>query len=347
MSTPGSQVRRAPLSSVSTALAARLGAAAIAAVVAAAAGCAPAGDEPVPPDVTDAGPAEGDLAVRPDLGAPDLMPMPVRCTGKVKLAPGTSMRMVMSRGQQRSYYLLVPSRYDPTLPTSLVLAFHGLSDKAGDYMRYISLELEAERRNVIAIVPQGLGFVPGWNAGNCCGEPQLFGIDDVGFARDLIDGARRELCIDDKRIFAMGFSNGGMFSHRVACELSGIVAAVGPVSGGPMVTTCQPERPVSILHMHGTADPIVGYEGGGTGTFPSIPTVISDWMKRNRCTDTLKETYKKGSVTCKSAQSCAEGTEVSLCTIDQGKHTWPGSSDGTMDIKATSEILDFFARHAR
>lgn len=341
----GSQVRRAaplPVFAAFTTLAAL-------SVAAGPAGCAPAGDEPVPPDAADAGSSDlsGAMGGAPDLGAPDLMPMPVSCTGKAKLAPGTTTRTMMSRGQMRSYYLIVPSRYDPTLPTSLVLAFHGLSDKAGDYMKYISLELEADRRNVIAIVPQGFGFIPGWNAGNCCGEPQLFGIDDVGFARDLIDGARRELCIDDKRIFAMGFSNGGMFSHRLACELSGLVAAVGPVSGGPMVMSCQPERPVSILHMHGTADPIVGYEGGGTGTFPSIPTVIADWMKRNRCTDTLKETYKQGVVTCKSAQSCAEGTAVSLCTIDQGKHTWPGAGDGTQDIKATAEILDFFARHAR
>ncbi len=296
-------------------------------------------------------PAAADVAEdEVDAGSGDDMAMPagaVRCSGKSMIAAGTTTRTMMSRGQKRTYHRHVPTQYDPSRGTALVLAFHGLSDKATAFMKYIDIEREADAQNVVVILPQGLGVVPGWNAGNCCGEPQLFGIDDVGFARDLISQAQSELCIDDKRIFAMGFSNGAMFTHRLGCELSSILAAIGPVSGPTMVKTCSPEKPVAVLSFHGTADSIVGYDGGGTGSFPKINEVFADWAKRNRCTDMPQTTFKNGAVSCLSYQKCADGSEDTLCTIDKGQHTWPGSSDGTKDVQATAEILRFFARHSR
>lgn len=271
----------------------------------------------------------------------------VRCTDKPRMAAGTSSRMMMSHGQKRAYYLHVPTGYDASRGTALVLAFHGLSDKAQSFMKYIDIEREADAQNVVAIIPQGLGVVPGWNAGNCCGEPQLFAIDDVGFARDLIKQAQNELCIDDHRIFAMGFSNGAMFSHRLGCELSSTLAAIAPVSGPTMVKDCKPEKSVAVLSYHGTADSIVGYEGGGSGSFPKISSVFADWAMRDRCSGMPEPTFKNGAVSCQSYRQCADGTEDTLCTIDKGQHTWPGSSDGTPDVKATVEILRFFARHPR
>ena len=294
-------------------------------------------DEPLEDDPADAGSIED--------GMPSART--VTCSGKPMMASGTTARTMMSRGQKRSYFLHVPAHYDPGLGTALVLAFHGLSDKASAFMKYIDIEREADAQNVVVLVPQGLGVVPGWNAGNCCGEPQLFGIDDVGFARDLIRQAQTELCIDDARIFAMGFSNGAMFTHRLGCELSSQIAAIGPVSGPTMVKECRPEHPVAVLSFHGTADPIVGYEGGGTGSFPKIQDVFASWATRDRCMDTPHVTLQNGNVRCMSYQQCADRTEDTLCTIEKGQHTWPGSSDGSPDIRATAEILQFFARHTR
>jgi polyhydroxybutyrate depolymerase len=309
-------------------------------------GCSSSQDGAPPDDPPVDGSADlrsslGDLA-RPDLSPPS-------CTGKPMVMTGTtSSNTIMSGGKMRTYLLRVPPSYDPTKPTSLVLAFHGLSDKVADFVKYIDIESEADRHNVIMIAPQGLGVIPGWNAGQCCGEPQLFKIDDVGLARDLIDSARRDLCIDDKRIFAMGFSNGGMFVHRLACELAGTIAAVGPVSGGLVSPTCQPAQPISLLHMHGTSDPTVGYHGGGADPFfPDIPMVIATWANRDSCYATPHQTYQNGAVTCIAYDGCAAQTLVSLCTIDKGVHAWPGSSNGTPDIKATPTILDFFAQHGR
>lgn len=310
-------------------------------------GCLSGGqDKPVLDTESDGSTVVEDLADPIDLSMPDLQAPPPRCTGRAVMTAGTTTKKIMSGGKERTYLLHIPTAYDPSKPTSLVFAFHGLSDKAPDFLKGIDLEREADKRNLIAIAPQGLGILAGWNAGNCCGEPQLFKIDDVGFVRDMIDLAKRELCIDDKRIYAMGFSNGGMFTHRLACELSTVFSAVGPVSGTLMFPTCKPDRPVSIFHLHGNADPVVGYEGGGSGTFPKVTDVIAEWARRDACTGMPQQTYKMGSVTCNTSQTCAEGSDVTLCTIDQGKHTWPGS-DGNKDISATTALLDFFARHSR
>jgi len=311
--------------------------------------CVESGDTPKETDTpADAALASDDLASEsPDAARPDLSSPPIRCTGKPMQIAGTTTVKLMSRGKERTYLLHIPSGYDPQKPTPLVFAFHGLSDKAPDFLKGIDLEREADKRTMIAIAPQGLGIVSGWNAGNCCGEPQLFGIDDIGFVRDMIDAAKKELCVDDKRIYAMGFSNGGMFTHRIACELSDLISAVGPVSGSLMFPACKPTRPVSIFHLHGNADPIVGYGGGGTGSFPKVPDMIADWAKRDGCMGMAQQSYKKGSVTCDSYSTCTDASDVTLCTIDQGKHTWPGSGDGTKDIFATPTLLDFFLRHSR
>lgn len=311
-------------------------------------GCGPAGsDAPVMESdpMIDASTETPDQASVMDAASPDLA-MAVGCTGKSAMTAGTVTKKLTSGGKERTYLLHIPTGYDPRKPTSLVFAFHGLSDKAPAFLKGINLESEADKRNMIAIAPQGLGVVAGWNAGNCCGEPQLFKIDDVAFVRDMIDATKKELCVDEKRIYAMGFSNGGMFSHRLACELSGVISAVGPVSGTLMFPTCKPDRAVSIYHIHGNADPVVGYDGGGSGGFPKVKDVIAQWAQRDGCMGMPQQVFQMGSATCDSYKTCAEGSEVTLCTIDKGQHTWPGS-DGNKDLAATPTLLDYFLRHSR
>ena len=67
--------------------------------------------------------------------------------------------------------------------------------------------------------------VPGQgNAGSCCGSAVSQGVDDVGFVNAMIDAVDAAYCVDPKRVYAAGFSNGGMLSNRLACELGDRVA---------------------------------------------------------------------------------------------------------------------------
>lgn len=269
------------------------------------------------------------------------------CSGKGAMMAGTTAQTIKSGGKDRSYQLHVPKGYDPSKRTPVVFAFHGYTDQAKNFAEGIGLYDESDRRGLITVAPQGLGFLAGWNAGSCCGEPSFQKIDDIGLVKDLLARLRQDFCVDDQRVYAMGFSNGSMFSHRVACELSEDIAAVGPVSGGLVYSPCQPKRPVSVMHFHGTADPTVPLGGGGSFGFPDIKTMIDDWAKRDGCTGAAEQTYQKGNATCRTYGKCSAGADVTLCLIDGGKHEWPGVGGGTKDIAATPQILDFFARHTR
>src|SRR5436305_2185699 len=86
--------------------------------------------------------------------------------------------------------------------------------------------------------------------------------DDVAFVAALLDRLERKVCMDRERVYATGVSNGGGFAARIGCELSARIAAIAPVAGGyRSLAECRPDRPVSVLEIHGTSDPVVPYDG--------------------------------------------------------------------------------------
>jgi polyhydroxybutyrate depolymerase len=185
-------------------------------------------------------------------------------------------------------------------------------------------------------------------------------VDDVAFVRDLLDEIEARYCIDPKRVYATGMSNGGFLSHRLACEVSDRIAAVAPVAGvlGIPPESCNPGRPVPVLHFHGTADPMVPYTGGtplipqlGVGiVFRSVANTMSHWRSKNACSGFEKTFYANGDATCVEWPDCAMGAQTALCTIDGGGHTWPGgvpipAGKTSTDIDATATMLEFFAAH--
>jgi polyhydroxybutyrate depolymerase len=91
-------------------------------------------------------------------------------------------------------------------------------------------------------------------------------IDDVAFFDAMLAAVAKDYPIDEKRVYAMGISNGGMFSHYLAAHRADKLAAIAPVVGGiadPFHRKFMPAGPVSVLISQGTKDPIVPYDGGG------------------------------------------------------------------------------------
>jgi polyhydroxybutyrate depolymerase len=163
-------------------------------------------------------------------------------------------------------------------------------------------------------------------------------IDDVGFVSALLDHLEDKLCLDRRRVFASGMSNGGLFSHRLACDLSERIAGIAAVAGTDMTGSCAPTRPVSVLQIHGTADGHVPWQGGeGCGlarvAFTSIPATMEAWRTRNRCASTKSPGFREGNGACETFDGCAAGRSVTLCTVDGGGHSWPGgvSREGIID----------------
>ncbi len=166
----------------------------------------------------------------------------------------------------------------------------------------------------------------------------------------FIDALEADLCVDGDRVFATGLSNGGFMAHHLACRLSDRIAAIAAVAGPNGTSPCTPSRPVPVLHIHGTADQIVPYNG--FAGFVSVPGTIDAWHERNGCSDDV-EVSTVGEVRCERALGCAEGADVELCTVDGGGHQWPGGMTipglgrNTNDLDATAAALDFFAAHHR
>lgn len=291
-----------------------------------------------------------------DGGAP--APTAFTCTGKTGKA-GNRTLSLKSSGIGRVSVLHVPARYEPTEGAPLVLNFHGFTSDGWQQQILTRMDATSEARGFIVAYPSGVAA--SWNAGQCCGTAWLDAVDDVQFVKDLIAKISDEYCIDPKRIYATGMSNGGFIAHRLGCELADTFAAIAPVAGvlGVAPGACKPSRPMPVLHFHGTSDPLVPYGGGypvlkldmaGTLNFRSVKDTVATWRNLNGCVGEPEILYAKGDATCERWADCSPGAEVTLCTIDRGGHTWPGGVPIPMgktssSISATETMADFFEAH--
>ena len=280
------------------------------------------------------------------------LPPAASCTGKTAPTAADDTWTIQSGGLQRTLNVHVPSSYDPTKAMPLVLNFHGYSSNAMQEDLLSQMSAKADAAGFIAIYPEGTGSPQSWNAGSvCCGTAASGNVDDIGFVKDILTTAEDRLCVDAHRIFATGMSNGGFLSHRIGCELADRFAAVAPVAGVVGVPTCTPSRPMPVIHFHGTADTLVPYNGSASMGFASVPDTFAGWGTRDGCTDAPSTTYSMGDVTCSSYLHCAGGAQVTLCTVQNGGHTWPGGTPvpslgyTTPNISATDAMWSFFQAH--
>jgi len=259
--------------------------------------------------------------------------------------------------QGRKVLVHLPAGYDVSRPAPLVLAFHGGGGHA-EYMAddtHYGLQRKADEAGFVVAFPNGYSKLPGgkfatWNAGGCCGDARDRGIDDVAFARAVVAAIQGRYRIDASRVFATGMSNGGMLSHRLACEAADVFRAVASVAGTDATSNCTPSRPISVLHIHARDDDHVLFNGGAgpnafrdeskVMSFVSVPETISRWVQRDRCTAPAQRTLDKPGATCEAYTDCAGGTRVQLCVTETGSHSWPGAGSVRRGKEAASQALD-------
>jgi polyhydroxybutyrate depolymerase len=268
------------------------------------------------------------------------------------VAAGTSDHIIQSGGVPRRYLLHVPPGYDPAQRTALVFSLHGYISTPGQQMFFSRFDQVADKHGFIVVFPQGTGTPLRWNAY----FSQLAsdrGADDVQFMRDLSAALSSDLCIDPARIYVNGLSNGGGMSYRIACEMADQVAAMGSVAGAyaPVLSRCKPVRSVPVIAFHGTADPIVPYEGSQDGSLPPVKDWAAAWAARNGCDPVPAVILAKGDASGLHYQHCTDNADVILYTIDGGGHTWPGGvpipfvGKTSQDINASEVMWQFFAEH--
>lgn len=251
----------------------------------------------------------------------------------------------------RAYDLYVPSSYTKETPVPLVLAFHGSGGNGRAMEQLTGLNQLAEQENFIVVYPDGIH--EHWDTRRRA-QPEIN--NDIGFVSALLDRLEQQYTLDRRRIYATGFSNGGMFAHRVACELSDKIAASAVVAATMpenLSRTCQPAQPISMLLIHGTDDPAVPYGEPGKALL-SLADTVKYWSNHNRCapqavTERIPNTSH---VRLETYQQCMNKTTVMLYTIEGGQHTWPSFPMGTentapspdQEISASKIVWDFFSQ---
>jgi polyhydroxybutyrate depolymerase len=263
------------------------------------------------------------------------------------LQPGSSERTLTVMGQSRSYLLYVPPGLDTSRPMPVVFGFHGYTSDGARFRDVTGFNEIADKNGFLVVYPQGEGSDHSWNAGSCCAGARAVSLDDVTFIRQIVLDLKTIANIDPKRIYATGHSNGAMFVYRLACEMSDTFAAIAPVAGPLFYSPCKPKQPVSVIHVHGLADPSVPYAGGPNPgypsmVFPSVDDSIVSWVKLDGCSGEAK-VEQQGVVTHTAYTACQAGTAVELYAIDGLAHVWPQP-----DVwPASQKIWEFFAAHPK
>ena len=253
-------------------------------------------------------------------------------------------------GEARGYRVFVPPTLDRRRPAPLVLVLHGGANTVEETVRTTGFDKEASAGEFIVAYPEGTRRE--WNAGTCCGSAPRRNPDDVGFLAKVLDQIQADHAVDRSRVFVTGVSNGAMMAYRLACERAERITAVGVVAGAVVVDDCRPSRPVSVLEIHGTDDPLIPYQGGtpdapeaqAAPPYTATPDMVRRWAEIDGCPPPGPPQVD-GPVSTESWTGCRNGSAVRLVTVRGGGHIWfaPGLGAVNGAVDATAVIWRFFS----
>jgi polyhydroxybutyrate depolymerase len=263
---------------------------------------------------------------------------------------------MMHDGIARTYKLYVPAIYSGNTAVPLLFNFHGYTSNSNEQMFYGDFRNIADTANFLVVHPQGTldannttHFNVGWGGSS---------VDDVGFTEALLDSLSAAYSIDQNRIYAVGMSNGGFMSFRLACDLSAKIAAVGSVTGSMLPSTllnCNASHPMPVIQIHGTTDTTVPYIGS-TGWTAPIENVLNHWATFNNCSpvptivNVPNTNTSDGSTVEKYTYDNGDNcSKVVHFKVTNGQHTWPGSifnlAGTNYDINASVQVWNFISKY--
>ena len=197
----------------------------------------------------------------------------------------TNAQTLVHDGMNREYILYVPNSYDGTSSIPLLLNFHGFGGSASQFMQEADMRSLAEADTFILVYPQG-SCLDGSSHWNPCptGGDNKSTADDVGFVESMIGEISSQYTIDMERIYAAGYSNGGMMAYGLANYKSNLIAAVASVSGTMLNCTGPTSHPMPVVHLHGTSDGVVSYNG--SNDWNSVQSTLDYWINFNNTVST-------------------------------------------------------------
>jgi polyhydroxybutyrate depolymerase len=261
---------------------------------------------------------------------------------------------------ERVYRVYIPDSYAPANdPVPLLFVFHGAGGTGTNIASISGFTNLADQEGFIAIFPDGVNTI--WDDGRPP-DPNIGPVDDLRFVSIMLETLTRSLNIDHTRIYAAGYSAGGMFSYRLGCEMADYFAAVASVASTfpeYLVNNCDNTPPVPVLIIQGTDDPVIPWVGV-RGGYLSAAASLDYWQTHNGCITVTDITPQADAdsddntrILTQGRTDCENGADVLLYGIFFGGHTWPGHpidapfdlGSTSMDIDATQVIWDFFVAH--
>jgi polyhydroxybutyrate depolymerase len=258
----------------------------------------------------------------------------------------------------RPYQLLVPEDHDPSTPSALIVLLHGYASSGMAQLGDFGLAEVAEADDILVAYPDGTTDGLGsrfWNATDACCDLNGTGVDDVAYLIAIVDDVAARFAVDPGRVFAVGHSNGGFMSHRLACDHADRFAAIVSLAGATWndAAECQPEQPVAMLQVHGDDDQTILYAGGDLfgQAYPSAEATAAAWIAANGCSGQLEATDERVDLVSildgdethvDRAAGCPDDGAVELWTMEGGSHAPPLTRPGF-----ARAVVDFLADHAR
>lgn len=287
----------------------------------------------------------------------------------------TQLFTITVKGIERRYFAHVPPNRNETKKWPVVVIFHGGGGSAKGAMWETGWREKADAEGFLAVFPEGTppdrsrpsrfrDNPQTWNDGSDrpnVGAVQR-GVPDVEFVSEMLADLKARFSVDERRIYATGFSNGASMTFRVARELSDVIAAAAPIAGTDWLQDTKPKRPVPLIYITGTADPLNPIGGGkirigkrAFGEKPAIQEMIAKWVEMHRCPDKGHVVYDNDGATGIAYGLPGEPPKVVLYTIADHGHHWPGgksalpvrlAGDNIATLNATDVIWDFFKAQA-
>jgi len=269
-------------------------------------------------------------------------------------------RTLFFDGQNRSFIVYVPSSYDATTQVPLLFNFHGGGGTSSGFINYENdMRPIADTANFIAVYPQAA--VDPTDGSNSWLHKTPTTHNDVNLIEAIIDTLSNDYNIDNDRVYACGYSEGGLFSYELGCRLNNRIASFASVSGSMLTESyrlnngfgsCSPIHPTAVLLIPGTSDgSFHSMYNGFQPYYLSVNEITTYWANHNNTainptvTAVPNSNTSDGSTVEKriweNGDNCVAVQELKVIN---GDHDWPGSS-GNMDINASQEIWKFVSKY--
>ena len=262
-----------------------------------------------------------------------------------------SMNSIEVNGVERFFRLSVPSS-QPGTSLPLVIAFHGGTDSQEDFAQQTEFDQLGEQEKFVmayAIADQNRTAAEGEWYLNTAATSR----DDNNFAEAIVDELSKSICIDQTRLYGIGYSLGAMFTYEIACQLNYRFAATASFAGTMPVSpeSCDLEAGMGIMHIHGKLDYIIYYlqdwdwkdgEHEGVGTMSEVPALIEFWAEKSECQSMIEDTSLTEEYIIHN--NCIDDIRIEHYGLQFWDHNWPEEVDGVPTYELMWNFLSEFSR---